>query len=228
MHLDLKPANVLITFEGALKIGDFGLAQPTCSSNKGYDIEGDREYMAPEMLKGRAAQSADIFSLGLITLEAAANVALPDNGPTWVALRSGDLSEVPSLTWTPSVEVERNATGNPTDSTHSDELDSGRTHDAGNLFGSFKRSELQQPPDFMVSAWNPSSLDSIVRWSTQQEPTDRPTAEQILGLEGLQWLAERRAAPATVYEGNWGPVAVFPEVIDVSPNVDMDTEMTDV
>lgn len=227
MHLDLKPANILITFEGALKIGDFGLAQP-CTANKGADIEGDREYMAPEMLEGNATQAADIFSLGLMTLEAAANVALPDNGPTWVNLRSGDLREVPSLTWTPSVEVERDATGEPTGSSHSDELDVGRTHDAGNLFGSFKRSELQQPPDFMVSAWNPSSLDSIVRWSTLKEPTDRPIAEQILALEGLQWVAERRAAPATVYEGNWGPVAVFPDVVDVSPSVDMDTEMTDV
>lgn len=227
MHLDLKPANILITFEGVLKIGDFGLAQPY-SANEGVDIEGDREYMAPEMLKGKATRSADVFSLGLITLEAAANVALPDNGPTWVALRSGDLSEVPSLTWTSSVETERNATGNPTESSHSDELGSGRTHNAGNLFGSFKRSELQQPPDFMVSAWNPSSLDSIVRWMTAQEPSDRPTADQVLELEGLRWVAERRAAPATVYEGNWGPVAMFPDVINVSPSVDMDTEMTDV
>src|SRR5687767_4252002 len=45
MHLDMKPANILITFEGALKIGDFGLAQPVTTS-EGVDVEGDREYMA--------------------------------------------------------------------------------------------------------------------------------------------------------------------------------------
>jgi len=89
----------------------------------------------PEMLKGKAGKSADVFSLGLMTLEAAANVVLPDNGPTWIALRSGDLSEVPSLTWTPSLEVERDAIGNPTESAHSDELHGGKTHSAGNLFG---------------------------------------------------------------------------------------------
>ncbi|UPL01238.1 hypothetical protein LCI18_012172 [Fusarium solani-melongenae] len=223
MHHDLKPANILITFEGVLKIGDFGLAQ-ACTSTEGVDVEGDREYMAPEMLKGKARQAADVFSLGLIILETAANVVLPDNGPTWIALRSGDLSEVPSLTWTPSIEVQRDATGNPTESAHSDDFTSGKTHDPSNLFGSFKRSELQQPPEFMVNAMHTSSLDSIVRMMTAQEPDERPTVHQVLELEGLRWVSEHRAAPATVYEGNWGPAELFP----VSIAGDSDTEMTDV
>ncbi|KAM5352556.1 hypothetical protein ACJ41O_005278 [Fusarium nematophilum] len=223
MHLDLKPANILITFEGVLKIGDFGLAQ-SCESAEGVDVEGDREYMAPEMLKGKAGQSADVFSLGLIILETAANVVLPDNGPTWIALRSGDLSEVPSLTWTPSIEVQRDATGNPTEPVHSDDFTSGKTHDPSNLFGSFKRSELQHPPEFMVDASHGSSLDLIVRWMTAQEPGARPSVQQVLDLEGLRWVSEHRTAPATVYEGNWGPTQIFP----VSIAVDSDTEMTDV
>ncbi|GAA5987874.1 hypothetical protein JCM10908_007252 [Rhodotorula pacifica] len=56
--------------------------------------EGDREYIAPEILSGRYGKEADIFSLGLIALEAAANVVLPDNGPAWQKLRANDLSDV--------------------------------------------------------------------------------------------------------------------------------------
>ena len=75
--------------------------------------EGDREYIAPEILGGRYGKEADIFrcvpsclvlsttadagvyrSLGLIILEAAANVVLPDNGPSWHKLRSNDFSDV--------------------------------------------------------------------------------------------------------------------------------------
>ncbi|GAA6008814.1 hypothetical protein JCM10207_001733 [Rhodosporidiobolus poonsookiae] len=56
--------------------------------------EGDREYIAPEILGGRYGKEADVFSLGLIILEAAANVVLPDNGPEWQKLRSNDFSDV--------------------------------------------------------------------------------------------------------------------------------------
>ena len=205
-----------------MKIADFGLAQP-CPVAGGVDIEGDREYMAPEVLKGKADRSADVFSLGLITLEVAANVVLPDNGPTWIALRSGDLSEVPSLTWAPS-EVHKDGTDEPVVSGHSDILHATGPHEASNLFGSFKRSELQQPPEFMANAYHPSSLDSIVRWMTTQEPGRRPVAGQILELEGVKWVAEHRNAPATIYEGNWGPSEIFP----VSLPIDCDTEMTGV
>lgn len=222
MHLDMKPANILITFEGDLKIADFGLAQ-SCVAAESVDVEGDREYMSPEMLKGQAGQSADVFSLGLITLEVAANVVLPDNGPTWVALRSGDLSEVPSLTWTPSNEVQRDAAGNPTETVHSGDFND-KAQSAGSLFVSHKGNELQQPPEFMVEAFHPSSLESIVRWMTAQEPGDRPKADQILDLDGLAWIAEHRNAPATVFEGSWGPA----EVQELSFSVDSDTEMTDI
>lgn len=65
IHLDLKPANVLMTPSGRLKLGDFGLLLEL--KRKGRvtsedDMqEGDSRYMAPELLRGEYGPAADVF-----------------------------------------------------------------------------------------------------------------------------------------------------------------------
>ncbi|KAF5862851.1 hypothetical protein ETB97_011091 [Aspergillus alliaceus] len=234
IHLDLKPANILITFEGVLKIADFGMATPWPAED-GIEGEGDREYIGPEILMGRYDKPADIFSLGLIIFEIAGNVELPDNGLSWQKLRNGDMSDVPSLTWSAETSIFRDASGNPISEEPSfEELcasDFGDdTFGEDSFLGSRRSSErkavqlartgeLHDPPSFMVDSSHEQALDKIVRWMISPEPFDRPTADHVLETYGVQFVARRRRAGATIYEGNWGPadeiLAEDAEMIDV-------------
>lgn len=234
----MKPANVLINYEGQLKIGDFGIATQWPAA-RGIEGEGDRRYIAPEILQGKYDRPADVFALGLIMFEIASNVWLPDNGPHWLALREGNFAAVPTgpLTGSESDALVRDATGMPIvgepelapgvsplpvsggngrdfpfDFTHSP------THDASNLFGSLKRGDLRHPPEFMVEAEHPSSLDQVVRWMLAPDPTNRPTAQEILEIDSVKWVTTHRRAGATVFEGNWGP----------QDDGEVDTDMMDV
>lgn len=71
---------MFVTIEGRIRIGDFGMAArwPRAGTEPDeFEREGDRDYMAPEILQGVYGFEADVFSLGMTLLECASNIIVP-------------------------------------------------------------------------------------------------------------------------------------------------------
>jgi serine/threonine-protein kinase len=85
VHRDVSPQNVLLTFDGQVKLIDFGIAKTLESPNqtKSGVLKGKLAYMAPEQAASEPLDGrTDIFSVGVMLWEAAVGSRMWSKAPS--------------------------------------------------------------------------------------------------------------------------------------------------
>ncbi len=70
VHRDISPQNLIATFDGGLKVVDFGIAKLATHHTNSGKLKGKLAYMSPEQARGEQLDArSDVFSLGIVLFE---------------------------------------------------------------------------------------------------------------------------------------------------------------
>ena len=101
VHRDVSPGNVMLTWDGHVKLGDFGIAKARTmvdpSANRQV-LLGKKHYMSPEQLMGSDLDArSDVFSMGVVLFELFALRSLFTEDETMAAFDEVVLGPSPDL-----------------------------------------------------------------------------------------------------------------------------------
>ncbi len=99
-HRDMSPQNVMISYEGEVKVIDFGIAKAETEgeATKAGTLKGKFAYMSPEQSEGYPIDPrTDVFALGIILWELLANDRLFTGSNEAAILRKVRECQIPSI-----------------------------------------------------------------------------------------------------------------------------------
>lgn len=98
VHRDVSPHNVLLSWEGAAKVSDFGIAKAreASSATASVFIKGKPAYMSPEQANGEALDGrSDLFAVGIMLWEMLVGRRLFIGGDTRATLAQVLFAQIP-------------------------------------------------------------------------------------------------------------------------------------
>ncbi len=106
VHRDVTPHNVLVSYEGAVKLTDFGIAKASNRASTAGMLKGKFAYMAPEQARGEPVDArTDLFALGITLWELLTGARLFDGDSDVAVLRAVQEREIaPPSSLNPAVE----------------------------------------------------------------------------------------------------------------------------
>jgi eukaryotic-like serine/threonine-protein kinase len=112
VHRDVSPQNIFVTYDGQVKVLDFGIAKAATSSTQTVTgvVKGKIAYMAPEQMIGDAIdRRADIYSVGCMLWTVATGKKLWKDTPDVHIMRRVINAEIPTpQSFNPSCDDELN------------------------------------------------------------------------------------------------------------------------
>jgi serine/threonine-protein kinase len=100
VHRDATPHNVFVTYDGQVKVVDFGIAKAANreSETRTGIVKGKVTYMGPEHAMGQGVdRRADVFSIGVMLWEAAAGTRMWKNVPDLAIVQRLITGDIPKL-----------------------------------------------------------------------------------------------------------------------------------
>jgi serine/threonine-protein kinase len=100
VHRDVSPQNIMVSYDGRVKLLDFGVAKFDTGGHETRtgEIKGKMAYMSPEQALGeKLDRRSDLFSVGAVLFEGLTGERMWGSGPDLEVMRKLALEQPPSL-----------------------------------------------------------------------------------------------------------------------------------